>query len=144
MVRWDPFSELPAMRREMDRLLTRQGEGRSAAQAPWLPVSDVIEKEDAFVITVELPGVKDEDIDISVADGFLTIRGTRSLEETESTDRLHRIERSYGGFERSFRLPQGVEDDDIHAGVAYGVLKVTVPKRAVPEPRRIAVNDEAA
>ncbi len=144
---WDPFSELSAMRTEMDELLAREGEDLSAVEAPWSPVSDVIEREDAFVITAELPGVHDEDIDISVTEGFLTIRGTRWIEDPESSGRLNLTERPYGGFERvrgDLQLPQGVEVGAIHAGIAYGALKVTVPKSAVSEPRRIPVEERAS
>lgn len=135
IVRWDPFRDITSMRGELDRLLRRGGEG--VAGVPWSPVSDVYETEDAIVITAELPGVKDEDIDISVQDGILTIRGERRLHDEVTEDRYHRLERSYGGFERRFRVPPGVREEDMTAGVAYGVLKVTVPKAQRPEPRRI-------
>jgi HSP20 family protein len=141
MVGWDPFADAWAMRREMERALERAmptGESRIARN--WSPVSDVVETADAIVITAELPGVKDSDIEISVHDGVLTISGERRLEEEVSSDRAHRIERSYGGFARRFVLPQGVNEDDISAGVAYGVLKITIPKAAAAsEPRQIQV-----
>ncbi len=139
IMRWDPLRELSAMRAEMERLMARGAEP-STLPRRWSPVSDVIETEDAIVITAELPGVKDEDVHITVQDGVLRISGERRLEEETHDDRFHRIERSYGDFERSFALPRGVAEDDIHAGVAYGVLKVTIPKPKGSTPKVIAVN----
>lgn len=140
ILRWDPFRDLAAMRAEMERTMARAGAGGGTLPTRWSPVSDVVETEDAIVITAELPGVKDEDISITVQDGVLRIAGERNLEEEASGDRFHRIERSYGGFEREFRLPPGVAEDDISAGVAYGVLKVTIPKPSAPQPKVIAIN----
>ena len=140
IMRWDPLRELAAMRAEMERAMARSaGQGGSLPRR-WSPVSDVIETEDAIVVTAELPGVKDEDVHITVQDGVLRISGERRLEEETHEDRVHRIERSYGDFERSFALPRGVAEDDIHAGVAYGVLKVTIPKPTGAAPKVIAVN----
>ncbi|MEW6582417.1 MAG: Hsp20/alpha crystallin family protein [Actinomycetota bacterium] len=138
IVRWDPFRDVVAMRQEMDRLLGRfAGGGGGTVGAPWSPASDVIETDDAVVITAELPGVKDEDVEILVEDGMLVVRGERRLEDEIREDRYHRLERSYGSFERRFRLPEGVKEEDITAAVAYGVLRVTLPKPKAAEPRRI-------
>ena len=139
IMRWDPLRELGAMRAEMERLMARAG-GPGGLPRRWSPVSDVIETEDAIVVTAELPGVKDEDVHITVQDGVLRISGERRLEEETHEDRFHRIERSYGDFERSFTLPRGVAEDEIHAGVAYGVLKVTIPKPKDVAPKVIAIN----
>lgn len=136
VMRWDPF-------RGLERLRDELAAGGGRASAPWAPVSDVIETPDGYVITAELPGVRDEDIDITTRNGVLTIRGERRLEDEVSDDRYHRLERSYGAFERSFRLPEGVSAEGIHAGVAYGVLRVTIPKPAEPESRRIPVTGPA-
>ncbi len=138
IMRWDPARELAAMRAEMERVMA--GSAGGTLPRRWTPVSDVIETEDAVVITAELPGVKDEDITITVHDGVLRIAGERHLEEEVREDRFRRLERSYGGFERTFTLPPGVSEDDISAGVAYGVLKVTVPKPSAPAPKVIAIN----
>ncbi len=139
IIRWDPLRELGSLRADMERLFARAGAGASLPQR-WSPASDVIETEDAIVITAELPGVKDEDIHITVQNGILRISGERRLEHEVSEERFHRLECSYGGFERTFTLPPGVSEDDISAGVAYGVLKITIPKPAAPEPKVIAIN----
>lgn len=139
IIRWDPLREFGSLRSEMDRLFARSGAGPTLPQR-WSPASDVVETDDAIVITAELPGVKDEDVHITVQNGILRISGERHLEEEVSEDRFYRLERSYGGFERTFALPPGVSEDDISAGVAYGVLKITVPKPVAPEPRVVAIN----
>lgn len=139
IVRWDPFRELASMRDEMDRALSRLREGGAGMGPPWAPVSDVLETESAIVITAELPGVTDEDIDISVRDGMLTIAGERRLEEEVTEGDHHHRERSYGGFRRSYRLPDGTKEDDITAATSYGVLKITIPKPAAGTARKIPI-----
>jgi HSP20 family protein len=143
LIRWDPVRELAAMRADMDRLFSRVGSEQSALPRHWSPTTDVIEQDDQILITAELPGVKDEDIEITVRDGMLRIAGERRLEDEVSDDRYHRVERSYGRFERTFPLPPGVKEEDISAGVAYGVLRIRIPKPTATEPRRIAVGSEA-
>lgn len=138
IIRWDPVREFSTLRADLERAMARGGRGTLPQK--WSPVSDVIQTDDAFVITAELPGVKDSDIHITVQNGVLHISGERRLEEESAEGRFYRLERSYGGFERSFTLPAGVEEEDISAGVAYGVLKVTIPRPSAPEPRVIAIN----
>ena len=139
IVRWDPFREMTGLRAEMDRALARMREGAAGVGPPWSPVSDVLETDDAIVITAELPGVKDEDIDISVQDGMLAISGERRLAEDVTEDGYRHVERSYGGFRRTFRLPECVREEDISAATSYGVLKITIPKPAAGAPRRIPI-----
>jgi len=138
---WDPFRETGVLRREIDRLMNRlDADEPRKLDGPWTPTSDIIETDDAFVVTAELPGVTDSDIEISVNDGYLTIRGAREREHEIKEDRFHRLERSYGDFMRGFRLPKGTKEDEIHASVAYGVLKIVLPKGETATPaRRIPV-----
>lgn len=141
LIRWDPFRDLDSLRADLDRLIARApAERESSLPKRWSPVCDVVETDEAIVITAELPGVKDEDVHITLQDGVLRIAGERKLEDEVKEDRYYRFERSYGGFERTFTLPAGVKEDDITAGIAYGVLKITVPKPTAAEPRRIAIN----
>lgn len=139
IIRWDPLRDVGGLRAEIDRVISQAGAG-GTLPSRWSPSSDVIEGDDAIVITAELPGVKDEDIHITVQNGVLRISGERRLEEEINEQRFHRLERSYGGFERRFTLPPGVGEGDIHARVAYGVLKITIPKPTAPEPRVVAVS----
>ena len=136
---WDPFRDIGATWEEIER---RLGGTRTPEMHPprWTPVCDVIEREDEIVITAELPGVKDEDIDIDVSEGMLVISGARERSEEVSEDHFRRIERSYGSFRRSFPLPAGVEPDSVTAGIAYGVLRVRIPKPKAPKSRKVAID----
>ena len=131
----DPFGQVDALLAELGRL-----RGTTAASAPWAPVSDVVERPDEIVITAELPGVKDEDVHVSVGDGAVTISGERRLEDEVDTDGYRRIERSYGRFERRFPLPAGVDEDKVTAQVAYGVLRIVVPRPSEGASRRVIVS----
>lgn len=112
---------------------------RDSAAASWVPAVDVFEETDNIRITAEIPGVQAEDIDISLEGNLLTIRGTKQQEAEEKTERVHRYERIYGAFERSFTLPASVEPKDIKAGYDNGVLTVTLPKSERAKPRQIEV-----
>ena len=138
---WDPFRDMNKLRSEIESLIDRaaSGRARSAVGAPWRPVSDVVETDDAIMITAELPGCKDEDVEVLVRGRLLTIRGTRTMEETSAGEHYRRVERSYGDFERTFRLPDGVTEKDIHAKVAYGVLQVKITLPRTRETARIPV-----
>jgi HSP20 family protein len=113
---------------------------RDSAAASWVPAVDVFEEADSIRINAELPGVKPEDIDISVEGNLLTIRGTKQQETEEKTERVHRYERMYGAFERSFTLPASVDPQNIKASYDNGVLTVTLPKSEKAKPRRIEVS----
>jgi HSP20 family protein len=142
VTRWDPFADILPMRRELERLLAPLAAmPESNLPRRWAPTADVVESDDAIVITAELPGVKDEDVEITVEEGVLRIAGERRLQEEVKEDHAYRLERSYGAFERRFPLPPGVREEDITAGIAYGVLKITVPKARTQQPRRIALGD---
>lgn len=103
------------------------------------PDVDVVEKDNAFEITAELPGLAEDDIDVSVSDGILTLKGEKK-EEKEETRKGYRLsERRYGSFQRSFRLPEGVDEDKIEADFDKGILKLLLPKtaEAAKQPKRI-------
>jgi HSP20 family protein len=143
VIYWDPFRDMHQLRSEIEGLIDRAAAGaKSAVGAPWRPVSDVIETDDAIMITAELPGCKDEDVEVSVRGQVLTIRGTRTMEATTEDEHYRRVERSYGDFERSFRLPEGVTEKDIHAKVAYGVLQIKIQRPASDNSTRIPVRSD--
>ena len=131
------WSGLDSLRSEMDRLFDEftRGIGRMPALrrmtgAATMPAVDIVEKDKAFEITAELPGMSEDDIDVKVSDDRITITGEKK-EEREKTDKgYHLSERHYGSVMRSFALPQGVEADKIDASFKNGVLKVTLPKGA--------------
>jgi len=112
---------------------------RDSAVSSWVPPVDVLEQEDGIRILAELPGVKPEDVKISLEGNVLTIHGTKQQVAEERTERVHRYERSYGAFERTFTLPATVDAAHIKAGYENGVLTITLPKVEQAKPRQIEV-----
>jgi HSP20 family protein len=106
----------------------------------WYPAVDVFEGQDAVKLVAELPGVKPEDVKLSLENNVLTIRGEKKQEAEENTERVHRYERGYGSFERAFVLPSTVDGDKISAEYRNGVLTVSVPKAERARPREIPVH----
>ena len=117
-----------------------QEEEGGAITASWYPACDVFEDKDSVKILAELPGVKPEDVKLSLENNLLTIRGEKKQQAEERTERVHRYERSYGAFERSFALPSTVDPDKISASFQNGILTVTVPKAERARPREIPVS----
>ena len=101
---------------------------------PWMPAVDIVEKEDALLVKADLPGVRQEDISITVEEGSLCIRAERKREEEKEEKGYRRMERSYGRYERVIRLPEGVSEDAIKANYRDGVLEITVPLPAEAPP----------
>ena len=120
IVRWDPFREFGGA---------------------WMPPVDIYSTgEHELVIKAEIPGMAKEDIDITVENFTLTIRGEKKVEQTVKDDQLHRVERSYGAFTRSFALPHTVDSHNVQADYKDGVLTIRLPKREEAKPRQIKVN----
>ena len=111
----------------------------SVVTSQWVPRVDVKEEKDRFVLYADLPGIDPDDIEVSMDKGMLTIKGERSSESTQETDRFSRIERSYGSFYRRFALPDSADPQGIQARGRNGVLEIVIPKRAEAAPRRIQV-----
>ena len=109
------------------------------AAASWLPAVDVRESDEAFVFTAELPGITKEDVAITVDDGILTLKGERRFNDSDEEKNYRRIERAYGTFSRSFKLPSAVDAEKITAAFADGLLTVTVPKAEVAKARKITI-----
>lgn len=120
-----------------DDLLSRWNEG--LADNRWIPPVDVREHEDSLEFTAELPGLDRSDIDITVEDRVLTLSGERKFESTEERNGYHRIERSYGTFNRSFTLPHEVEQDRVTASFKDGLLTISIPKSEQAKPRKIEI-----
>jgi HSP20 family protein len=107
--------------------------------ANWVPAVDVFEDKDAVRITVEVPGVNPDDIKISLEQNVLTISGEKQQVSEENTERVHRYERAYGSFTRSFTLPSSVDAERIEAQTDNGVLSIMIPKAEKAKPRQIQV-----
>ncbi len=112
---------------------------RDSVTASWVPPVDIFEEADAIRITAEVPGVRPEDVKISLEGNVLTIHGQKQQQAEERTERVHRYERTYGVFERTFTLPATVDAHNIKASYDQGVLTVTLPKMAEARPRQIQV-----
>jgi len=117
-----------------------QSEENGALTSAWLPACDVFEDKDAVKIVAEVPGVRPEDVKLSIENNLLTIRGEKKQQAEEKTERVHRYERSYGTFERTFALPTTVDPDKIAASYSNGILTVTIPKADRARPREIPVH----
>jgi HSP20 family protein len=137
-----PFADL---QREFDRLFNDLGRAWPATGADLMPVIDVAERDNCFVISAELPGMEEKDVEVTLDDDVLTIRGEKKQEKDEKGENRRVIERSYGSFSRSIRLPPGINPDDVKAAMAKGVLTVTLPKPAQAEmqARKIEVKSAA-
>lgn len=139
-----PAVEASTLERQINRLFSDtlgnlDWQYRDSAGASWVPPVDIFEEADAIRIVAEVPGVKPEDIKISLENNVLTIQGTKEQVAQERTERVHRYERTYGAFERSFTLPATVDAGNIKASYEQGVLTVTLPKAENAKPRQIQV-----
>lgn len=130
IMRWDPFGEMLRMQRDMDGILSRMGAGagQGREEMSWMPKINVKQSGDDLAVHVELAGIKPEDVDIEVTDGVLSIRGERKAEEQRENEGWLIKESSYGSFQRSMVLPEGVDPQSIKADFHDGMLEIHVPK----------------
>ncbi len=149
IMRWRPGRELATIRDEMNRLFDEFFSGfpfperrRGLMEGEWAPIVDVAETDENIVVTAELPGVKQNDVEITVVNDVLTLKGEKKEEKEIKKENYHRIERSYGSFQRSITLPTGVQADKAKASYKDGVLTVTIPKVEEAKPKSIKINVE--
>ncbi len=140
LAQWRPFWELEDWERRMDQTF-----GRPIWQTPfeekgWMPAVDVYEKNDRYIVKADLPGIKEEDIDISISGDNLAIKGEKKAETEVKEENYYRSERTYGSFYRSIQLPSDVDAEKIKANFENGVLEVTLPKSAETKPRKITLS----
>ena len=134
VIRYEPWGLLNRLRREID-----QNFESVARDASWTPAVDIHEEAKQFVVRADLPGVTPKDIELTAEKGVLSLRGSRDFEQKNDDGHYSRIERVTGKFVRTFTLPENVQTDAIKAQFKDGVLELTIPKVAKPEPRRIEV-----
>jgi HSP20 family protein len=146
LVRWTPFNEMARLQSNLNRLFdsfdARPANGNATSETVeqlWTPAVDIVEDADKIELHVDLPGVKQEAVDIQIDKDVLTLRGSRTVERKESKDHFRRYERVNGGFVRSFSLPKTVDAEKIAAALKDGVLTLTLPKRPEAQPRQIKV-----
>ena len=146
VVRWDPFRELGMLQDRMNRLFDDAGRGwradEPAATTSWSPSVDIFETEGEIIVKAELPGLDRKDIVLHLENNVLTLRGVRKFEKETKDENYHRIERSYGAFNRSFSIPATVDEEKIRADYKDGVLKIVLPKKEQAKPKQIKIATE--
>jgi len=145
LVKWDPFRELEDVTNRLNRIfgqpLARSESGQNMlAVADWAPSVDISETDSAYLIKGEIPGVKKEDVKVTIQDGMLTIQGERRQEKEEKGKKFHRIECSYGSFARSFRVPSDADENSVKAEFKDGMLNVTLAKSEKAKPKSVNVS----
>ena len=145
LIKWDPFRELEDVSDRLNRIFGRPATRGEASQemlgmADWTPSVDISETDSAYLIKGEIPGVKKEDVKVTIEDGMLTMRGERKMEKEEKDKKFHRIERSYGSFMRSFRVPDDADETAVKAEFKDGMINVTLPKSAKAKTKAINVS----
>jgi len=143
IIRWDPFRDIVTLREKMNRLfedaVTARGEEKDMISSTWAPSVDIYETENALVLTAEVPGVDEDNIEIKIEDNTLSLKGERKFEKETKEENYHRIERSYGSFFRSFTIPRQVDQEKIKAEHDYGVLRITMPKKPESKPKKVKI-----
>jgi len=151
IVRWNPVRDLATfpsdvlgMQKEINHMFDRFFRGgvqddTELATSTFIPAVDLVEKDDEYVAKIELPGVSKDEVKITLQDNLLTIRGEKKEEKETKESNYHRIERSYGSFQRSFTLPTSVKNDKVDAQYKDGILTVTLPKAEEAKRKQIEV-----
>lgn len=144
LMRWDPYREVSSLQDRLNRAFGGRTERDDEMQlAAWAPPVDIAEEKDRILITAELPGFQENEIEIQTENGMLTLRGERKFEKETDGKSYHRVERSYGQFVRSFSLPNNVDREKIQATFRDGLLRVELPKREDAKPRTIKITGAA-
>jgi HSP20 family protein len=142
IITWDPFRDL-VTREKMNLIFedafTSRGEEKDMVASTWTPSVDIHENENELVLSAEIPGIEDKDIEIKLENNNLSFQGERKIEKETKEENYHRIERSYGSFYRSFTLPRSVNQDSIKAEYDNGVLRISMPKKPELKPKKVKV-----
>lgn len=142
LVKWEPFRDLMAMQDRMTRLIDETLSHiwkEDMAQGVWSPPVDILERGDEVVLKVDLPGVSQNEIDIRVEEGTLTIQGERKFVKESSEENYVQIERPYGTFRRTFSIPRTIDQESIKASYKDGVLRIILPRKQEIQPKQIVV-----
>ncbi len=143
ITRWDPFRDVLTLQNRLNSLFQDYNRGQNdsdlVSTAAFVPPVDIYEDEHKIVLKLEVPGLKQEDLDIQIENNTLSIRGERKFEQEEKEENFHRIERRYGSFFRSFSVPTTVNTESVKASYDAGVLRVELEKKAESKPKQIKV-----
>jgi HSP20 family protein len=141
ITRWDPFREVAALQNRVNSLFRDFNDGESSLTTTnFIPAVDIYEDEKRIVLKLEVPGIPEKDLDVTVENNTLVVKGERKFEKEEKEENFHRIERRYGSFSRAFTLPTTVETENIDAKYENGVLKLELKKKPEAQPKQIKVN----
>lgn len=144
LTRWnDPFRDLQSLQNQMNRLFSETFSGRPGGEegvsAAWAPPVDIAETPEKLTFVVEVPGFRQEDLNVRLENGVLTIDGERKFEEKKQDKSFHRVERAYGKFFRSFALPPNVDTSKVTANIEDGILRIELPRREEAKPKSIPI-----
>ena len=144
IVRWEPFRDLITTQDRMNRLfnetLGRVFGEEGARVGAWVPAVDIYQTEQNVVLKAELPGVDPNDVEATVHEGTLYLKGERKYEKEVKEEHYHHVERAYGSFARSFELPASIDEDKVQADFKDGVLTLTMPKREEAKAKKIKIS----
>ena len=142
IVRWDPFRDVMALQNRVNSLFRDFNEGAESplTTASFVPEVDIYEDEKKVMLKLEVPGIDEKDLDVSVENNTLTVKGERKFEKEEKEENFHRIERRYGSFSRAFTLPSTVDTEHIEAHYKAGVLELDLQKKPEAQPKQIKVS----
>jgi len=145
ITRWDPFREMNTLQSNLNRIFQDYGRGSDELMTggTFVPPVDIYEDEHNITLKMEVPGIDEKDIQITLENNTLTVRGERKFEKDEKEENFHRIERRYGSFTRSFSLPNTVDTENVTANYNNGILTVQLAKRAEAKPKQIKVGTGA-
>ncbi len=143
IVRWDPVRELDSFQTDMNRLFdgffgVRNG-ASGGGHRRWIPAMDLVETDEHLVLRADLPGLSEDDVEVEIKDGVLTVSGERKAEHEEKQEGYYRVERAFGRFSRSLTLPKGIDPEAVTASFTNGVLEVRIPKPEERKPRKISI-----
>jgi HSP20 family protein len=139
LVRWDPGREVDTLQSEVNRIFDTFFGGNETRARRWVPAMDLVETEDHLVLRADLPGLEQDDVNVEVKDGVLTISGERRAEQEQKSEGFHRVERAFGSFSRSLLLPDGIDAEKVAADFDKGVLEVRIPKPEERKPHRVSI-----
>jgi HSP20 family protein len=139
LVRWDPGREVDTLQSEVNRIFDTFFGGNETRARRWVPAMDLVETEDHLVLRADLPGLEQDDVNVEVKDGVLTISGERRAEQEQKSEGFHRVERAFGSFSRSLLLPDGIDAEKVAANFDKGVLEVRIPKPEERKPHRVSI-----
>ena len=143
IIRWDPYRDVVALQNRMNSLFqdfSRNGENESVTASGFVPPVDIYEDEHKLVLKIEIPGMRQQDLDVRMENNTLTVKGERSFQSEGKEENFHRVERRYGSFYRAFTVPNTVNPESIKADYDAGVLRVELEKKPESKPRQIKVN----